>query len=288
MVQVLVALAPVCVAAVWRHGADALMLLGLAIATAWVLDAICDRQQALDGSAVLTGLLVALMLPITAPWWAAVGGSALAILVGKHAFGGLGKNPFNPAALGLAVMMGVAPSVFLKPEWEVDGISHATPLSTELGSSAPALGGMVLGEASVALGEAAPLALIAGGILLIGLRTIDFRMPLVYLAAVSVCALLLPAGARMEGHAPWLEGDPLLQLFGGGALLAAFFIVTDPVTTPFSRPGRLIFCVLAAGYAMLLRYYTPYPDGVLLGVLLANASVPFIDKVTQGEISGRQ
>jgi Na+-translocating ferredoxin:NAD+ oxidoreductase RnfD subunit len=93
-------------------------------------------------------------------------------------------------------------------------------------------------------------------------------------------ALILPGSPRIEGHAPWLLGNPLLHLVCGGSLFAAFFMLTDPVTAPFSPSGRFLFAIVAALYTMLVRFYTPYPDGAALAVLLANATVPLIDRIT--------
>ena len=115
-----------------------------------------------------------------------------------------------------------------------------------------------------------------------GLRAIDWRIPLTYLAVVAFLALVLPASSRIEGHAPWLLGNPLLHLVGGGSLMVAFFMLTDPVTAPFSPDGRIVFAIVAGLYTMLVRFYTPYPDCAALAVLLANATVPLIDRATLG------
>jgi len=129
------------------------------------------------------------------------------------------------------------------------------------------------------LGESMPLALIAGALMLLYWRLIDWRVPLYFFSGIAFLALILPASARMEGHAPWLAGHPLAHLFGGGTLLAGIFMLTDPVTSPMTSRGRIIFSLLAALYTMLVRYYTIYSDGVILAVLFANASVPLIDRV---------
>ncbi len=283
MMHVVIALLPVCAGAVWAHGPHAALLLGVAIATALGLDILLDRHNAYDGSAVVIGIIMGLLLPINVPWQIAAMGSAIAVLVGKHAFGGIGKNLFNPAALGLVLMMGFVPAFFLMPLWEVDAVTFATPLAKGPGALPFPSGELLSGGRGVTLAEVVPLSAFAGGLLLIALRSIDWRIPLVYLATISFCALVLPASDAMRGHAPWLEGNPLLHLVNGGALICAFFLITDPVTAPFTRGGRLVFCVLAAVVAMLVRYYTPYPDGVAIGVLLANA--PLIDRAMLGNIA---
>jgi len=280
MIQVLLALTPVVVAALWRYGASAAVLFGAAIVGAWLAEAICKPRSALDGSAVVTGLIFACLLPSNAPWWIAAVGGAIAIVFGKHLFGGLGQNPFNPTAMSRAVLMGLVPAYFFAPGWQLDGVTSATPLAKEIDSLSPALGELVLGQHPGTLAEAFPLAVLAGGLLLIFLRTIDWRIPLSHLAAISLLAMVLPPGSRMEGHAPWLAGNPLVHLLAGGVLLSAFFMLTDPVTAPFTARGRVVFAVLAAFYTLVVRFYTPYPDGAVLAILLANASVPLIDRWT--------
>ncbi|MEO2048602.1 MAG: RnfABCDGE type electron transport complex subunit D [Pirellulales bacterium] len=278
MVQATVALAPILAAAVWRYGTHAMVLIVSAVVAACAVDALCDRRRALDGSALVAGAIFACLLPGNAPWWIAALGGIITITLGKHWYGGLGQNPFNPAALARALLMGLLPAYFFAPRWTVDGVTSATPLAKEIDSVAPAVADLFFGRHAGTLGEAMPLAILIGGVVLLVLKTIDWRIPLCYLASLSLLALLLPAGDRMDGHAPWLAGNPLVHLFGGGSLFAAFFMLTDPVTSPFTLAGRVTYALLAALYTMLVRFYTPYPDGVVLAVLLANASVPLIDR----------
>jgi len=278
MLRALLAFAPILVAAVWRYGAGALVLFASACAGAWLADVVCDRRRSLDGSALLTGVIFACLLPANVPWWIGLLGGAIAIVIGKHCFGGLGQNVFNPAALGRVVLMGLVPVHFFAPRWTFDGVTSATPLAKEIDSLVPQLRDLLLGHHAGTLGEAMPVAILIGGAILLLFKAIDWRVPLCYLAPLSLLALLLPAGDRMAGHAPWLSGNPLVHLLGGSSLLAAFFLLTDPVTSPLSQTGRVIYVVLAALFTMLVRYYTPYPDGVALAVLAANATVPLIDR----------
>jgi electron transport complex protein RnfD len=280
MVMAMVGLSPILLAALWRHGPDAGLIIGSALTGAWLTEWLIDRAQARDGSALVTGAIFALVLPPSTPWWLALLGGAVAIGLGKHAFGGLGCNLFNPAALSRVLLMGLLPAYFFSPDWIVDGVAMASPLSKESGAVGPTFGELMAGNTPGSLGQAAPLAVLIGGLLLAGLRAIDWRIPLTYLVAVAFFALVLPPGARMEGHAPWLIGNSLMHLIGGGTLVAAFFMLTDPVTTPFSPNGRIAFAILAAFFTMLVRFYTPYPDGVAFAVLLANAIVPLIDRAT--------
>lgn len=286
MVMVLVCLSPCVFAAVLRHGGAAGLAFACAAGGAWSLELLLDRPRASDCSALVTGVLIALLLPASGPWWLALAGGALAIGVGKHLFGGFGHNPFNPAAVARVLLMGTLPASLFATAWPADGVSMATPLAKESGALAPDLAALLAGNVPGALGQAAPLATLIGGLLLVILRAVDWRVPLTYLAAVSFLALVLPGTDRIEGHAPWLLGNPLLHLLGGGTLLGAFFLLTDPVTAPFTPGGRILFALAAALATMLIRHYTPYPDGVALGVVVANATVPLIDRATLGLKSG--
>lgn len=283
MGEVLLALVPVALAAVWRYGAAAASVLIASITVACAADWICDRKRGSDFSSIVVGTIIALLLPANAPWWLAALGAAIAILLGKHAFGGIGQNTFNPAALSRAVLMGVLPGYFFMPRWIVDGVTTATPLSKELGSSAVSLQMLFEGEHRGTLGEAAPWVVLVVGVLLLVRRTIDWRTPLSYLATVALLTLVLPAGDRMTGHAPWLIANPLVHIVSGGTLFAAFFMLTDPVTAPFTATGRVMFAALAGAYTMIVRLYTPYPDGAALAILLANAAVPLLDRYTLGK-----
>jgi len=283
MFQVVVALTPAMGFAIWRYGMHAAVLITGSIAGALVVDAVCARRMPTDGSALVTGVIFSMLLPANAPWWIGVAGGAIAIGVGKYAFGGLGKNPFNPAALSRALLMGLTPAYFFATKWPapngVDAVSGATPLSKEASAFAPEILDVLLGRVPGALGQAAPIAIIAGGMLLILLRTIDWRVPLCYVAAVCFFALVLPTGDRVAGHAPWLIGNPLMHVLAGGTLFAAFFMLTDPVTAPFTNGGRVLFAVIAGAFTIIPRFYTPFPDSVVLAVLVANACAPFIDRV---------
>ncbi|MDP6435999.1 MAG: RnfABCDGE type electron transport complex subunit D [Gammaproteobacteria bacterium] len=281
MVLVLVSLTPVLIAAVMRYGFAAVLVILSSLAGAWLTELVLDRRQAFDGSAFVTGVSFALLLPVTAPWWLALLGGMLATGLGKHAFGGLGCNLFNPSALSRVILMGLIPGAwFVSTAVTIDGVTTASPLARESGLLAPTISELLSGSIPGTFGQVAPLAVLAGGLLLVILRTIDWRIPLTFLATVAFLALILPPGIRIEGHAPWLLGNPLLHLVGGGTLLAAFYMLSDPVTAPFAPAGRIIFAVVAALAMMLIRFYTPYPDGAALAILLANASVPLIDRLT--------
>ena len=286
LLQTLVALTPLGALACWRFPGEAPELLLSACLAACLTDAACRRAPPhLEGAAV-TGVLFAFMLPVGAPCWLAAAGAAIAVGVGKHVFGGRRKNPFNPAALSRAVLMGLLPVHFFAPAWEVDGVTAATVLSKESGGVPPALEALLWGGHPGTLAEVGPLAVLAGGMLLILLRAIDWRVPLTYLSTLCFLALVLPGGGRVLGHAPWLVEVPAVQLIAGGGLFTAFFLLTDPVTSPYRIEGRVAFAALAGLFTMLVRLYTPYPDGAVLAVLAVNALVPRIDRWLDPELGG--
>ncbi len=281
MAQVLIALAPAVIAAVVRGGAHAAAGLGAALAVAWLVQSAFLCRAAFHESALVTGVILALTLPATAPWWLAAIGSAIAVAFGKHLGGGAGNSLFNSAALGRAVLMGLLPGLMFAARWPAaDGVTAASPLAKEVDSFAATLGDLLLGHHPGSLAEAAPLSVLAGGLFLVAVRAIDGRVPLVYFAAISLFALFLPPGDRVEGHAPWLAHNALLHLLSGGALLAGFFMLTDPVTGPFTPRGRMLAAAIAGAATVLARLYTPYPDAAVLAVLLANACTPAIDART--------
>ena len=205
MYQALAALAPVLAAAVWRYGTHALVLIVSAVVAACVVDALCDRRRAVDGSAVLAGAIFACLLPGNAPWWIAALGGVITITLGKHWYGGLGQNPFNPAALARVLLMGLLPAYFFAPRWTVDGVTSATPLAKEIDSVAPAVADLFFGHHAGTLGEAMPLAILIGGVVLLALKTIDWRIPLCYLGNAFALGPVASSG-RPNGRPRALAG----------------------------------------------------------------------------------
>lgn len=288
MLQTVAALLPICAAAVWRYGTSALVLLGTSIAAACLVDMVCRKDRGWDASALITGAIFALILPPSAPWWLAAVGGAVAIAFGKHFFGGLGQNLFNPAVLSRVMLMATVPAYFLMPRWSFAGVTQASPLAKEIDSVMPSGLSLLSGFHPGTLAEAVPAAVLIGGILLLVLRVIDWHIPLCYLATLALLSLILPASDRMSGHVPWLVGNPMLHLLGGGSLITAFFLLTDPVTCPFTAKGRAIYAIVAGIYTMIIRYYTPYPDGAAFAVLLGNVTVPMIDQYTLQRVSSEK
>lgn len=254
--------------------AAALPLLG-ALAGALAVEALYYRSVTTlrDGSALLTGWLLGLALPGgTPPVWALTAG-ALALGLGKLPFGGLGRNPFNPA------MVGYAAALLLFPLALLDGQTGATPLA-----SLAARSGLTVSEWRAAhpgpwgagSGFALSLASLAGGLWLLYRRRISWHAPLGYGVGLASAALLAYDGGSSQS-----AGPPLFHLFAGSSLFAAFFIITDPVSGAHTPPGRLAMGLLAGALTLSFRTTGPFPDGVAFAVLLANAAGPAFDALAE-------
>ncbi|NUN15799.1 MAG: RnfABCDGE type electron transport complex subunit D [Myxococcales bacterium] len=266
--------------AIWRVGAPAAILVGTAAVAAWLGQVIVTRRVARHDGSIITGVILALTLPATSPFWLSPLGAMLAIVVGKHLAGGAGNTLFNPAAVGRALLMGLVPGVMFAAQWPTDAISTASPLAKEIDSVLVPWVDLFMGDHPGSLADAGPLFVLGGGVVLLLARVVDGWTPLCYFGAISLFSMILPPSGRIEGHAPWLATNPLFHLVGGGTLMVGFFMLTDPVTSPFTRRGRIVFAVTSALFVMLVRTYTVYPDAGVLSVLFANALVPLIDRRT--------
>jgi electron transport complex protein RnfD len=322
MRQVLYALVPTVALHVVFFGPGLLIQLALGIATALLCEAAALRLRGkplppflLDGSAIITAVLLALCLPPLAPWWLVVSGVAFAILLAKHLFGGLGANPFNPAMVGYAVLLVSFPARLL--QWlppHVAGIQPADlslleTLTTILTGSPPArltwdaitsptpldalrtdlALGMTMGEAHARAmfstfggkgWEWINLATLAGGGWLLARRIIRWHIPVAMLGTLFVCASIMSAAD------PGAYAGPLFHLTSGASLLGAFFIATDPVSAATSDRGRLIYGAGIGVLTYVIRTWGGYPDGVAFAVLIMNLAVPLIDRYTIPRIYG--
>jgi len=247
-----------------------------------------------DFSAAVTGVILALSLPATVPWWVAMIAGFVAISIGKITFGSLGQNLFNPAMVGRAFVM-ISFSKFLgAPAYriaEAGGIlSQATPLSAARDAAAdlPALMPMFLGTVNGSLGETSALACLVGGLYLCLRRTASWEVPASVLAAVVVLAGLTQGLAGPEAMAalPALRLTVLQHLTGGALMFGAFYIATDPVTNPITFKGKVIFGIGIGFFVWLLRSFSSYPEGLMFAVLLMNALVPLINRWTVPEPVG--
>jgi len=285
MRDVLIALGPVVLAAIYYFRWPAVKQLLICVIACLVAEAIFThlRSRALgltDLSAGVTGLILGLSLPATAPWFVGCIGAVVAIGIGKMVFGGLGMNLFNPAMVGRAFVMiafagHLAASGYVDPAGGVDIISQATPLTAyqQTGAAAP-LNFLFWGLTNGSLGETSALACLLGGMYLCLRRTASWQIP----AGVLISVAVIGGVANLANPgSPWTV---LHHLLGGALLFGAFFIATDPVTSPLTSKGKWIFGLGIGALVMLLRLFSGYPEGVMFAVLLMNAVTPLINRWT--------
>jgi electron transport complex protein RnfD len=296
MFQVLLALAPVLAVQVYLYGPGPLWLVAVACVTALACEALAlalrrrASQAALrDGSVLVTAALLALAVPPLLPWWLLAFGTAFAVLIGKHAYGGLGQNPFNPAMVGYAVLLVSFPLEMTRwplpgPEWDaLTGATALDALRTGLRQGytmQEVRAGAEFGRLGAAGSEWVNLAALAGGAYLLGRRIIRWQIPVAMLAGLAVPAALAH-GLDPGGHA-----GAAFHLASGATMLGAFFIATDPVSAATSDRGRLLYGAGIGLVTWIIRSWGGYPDGVAFAVLLMNLTVPLLDRVTVPRIHG--
>ena len=280
MQRVCLALCPTLVAAVIIFGINALILTLVTVAACvffeWGYCKLVHREVPVgDFSAVVTGMLLAFNLPSTLPWWMAVVGAFIAIVIVKQLFGGLGYNFANPAIVGrIALAMGFAGRMtsFGYPRG-VDAATAATPLAHIADFGPGDYVTLLLGNHGGVLGETCAITLLAGGIYLIATKVISPIIPVTYLGTVAV--LSLAAGQ-----------DPIVQLLSGGLILGAFFMATDYVTSPTTQKGKLIFGLGLGVITCAIRFLGTMAEGVSFSILLMNLVVPYIEVLTRQDKLG--
>src|SRR5574343_756759 len=316
MTQVCIALVPGIAAYAWLVGPAILVQLVIASLAALVAETAMLRVQKKplamflsDGSAIVTAWLIALTFPPLAPWWLVATGTAFAIVVAKHLYGGLGQNPFNPAMVAFAIcivsfpsLMSQWPSVGLEQPFvdqinvilgmapRVDALSGATPLDAmkttlKLGDGDISVAKLLTNQDIYGNFAGRGWECVAAGYLLGGLwlwqrKLITWHVPVAFIGA------LLAISGALWLYQPAQFASPLLHLFSGGAMIGAFFIATDPVSGCTTPRGKLIFGAGAGLLAYIIRVFGGYPDGVAFAVLLMNLCAPVIDLLTQPRIFG--
>jgi len=293
MLDVLIALVPALAVGVFTFGPRALVLTIVSMAACAAFETLYNKivkapNTVNDLSCLVTGMLIAFNIPVSAPLWLPVFGAMFGIIVVKMLFGGLGRNFFNPALGARAYMMASWPA--LMTTWTVihtklpivgnvvaDGISTATPLSYLKNGTLPQDANiieMLLGQTSGVIGETSALALIAGGLYLLYRKVITVNIPAAYILTVAVITFLFPLGGQ-----PRLEWM-LSQVLSGGLMLGAIFMATDYVTSPVTPRGQIIFGVGCGLLTVFIRYFGGLPEGVSYSILLMNTLVWAIDKAT--------
>ena len=300
MLDVIIALCPAVIASVILFGWRAFLIEAVCVASCVLIEYLCrllmKREQTIgDLSAVVTGLLLALNLPVTIPMWVAVFGCFIAIAVTKQLFGGIGQNFANPAIAARVILLasfGGYMTNFTAPFGYsgVDAVASATPLallaggadavtsasSAAGGAQLPSLMQMFLGVKAGCIGEVSALALLIGGVYLVARRVIEPITPLVFIGTVFVFSGVLGA-------------DPVYQILSGGLMLGAIFMATDYATTPATNWGKAVFGLGAGLLTVLIRQYGNYPEGVSFAILLMNILTPQIDKLlTRKPLGGKK
>ncbi len=246
-----------------------------AVLTEFAAKTLRNQEFKMDGSALVTGVLLALLLPPRVPLWTVVIGSGFSIAIAKEAFGGLGFNIFNPAFAGRAFLSLSFPELmsrWIEPVSSLfqDAVTAATPLSQEYATKGIDIYlDLFLGRVGGSLGETSALLILVGGLILYFTDVIDIKIPFTFIGSVFLVSLLIPGI------------DPLYQILSGGVFLAGFFMVTDYVTTPNTLRGKLIFASGAGLLVVLIRVYGSLPGGSAYSILLMNAFTPLIDRYTK-------
>ena len=279
MLDVVLSLLPALAVGVWMLGIRALVVTLISISSAvvaeWLYSLVTKtRNTVVDCSAMVTGLLLAMTLPASVPYWQVVLGSFFAIVFVKCLCGGLGQNIFNPALAARALLMVVFP-MGLTRYVDVDGVSAATPLHHMVMPALPeeSVLDMFLGNCPGSIGEISALALLLGGAYLVYRKVISVRIPLAYLGTVALLTLIF---GKTDDHFRWM----LYSLFSGGLMLGAIFMATDYATSPATPVGQVIYGVGCGVLTVIFRYFGLFPEGVTYAILLMNAVVWFIDRHT--------
>lgn len=289
MRDVLIALVPALLLALYFFGLSAAAVVIASVAAALVSEAITQKLMhkeitIKDGSAAVTGLLLAFCLPPSiSPLIAAIG-AGVAIVFVKQFFGGLGCNIFNPALIGRAFLMAAWPAAMTTWVSPIDGVTTATPLGIVkegLEQQLPGLGQLFIGNVGGSLGETSALALLLGGLYLIYRKQVDWRVPASYIGTVFVLTAII-GGLQGKGIV-----YPFFHILSGGLFLGAFFMATDWVTGPVTKLGRLVFGIGCGCLTVLIRLKGGYPEGVCYSILLMNTLTPLIDRYTRARVYGR-
>ncbi|HEU4365975.1 MAG TPA: RnfABCDGE type electron transport complex subunit D [Candidatus Krumholzibacteria bacterium] len=308
MRHVIYSLVPAIATAVWFFGLSALLIIVTAVAGCVVTEWYFRGRRPLrespvaDGSAVVTGVLLALTLPPSLPLWMAFLGGVIAMIFGKLVFGGLGHNVFNPSLVGRAFLQacfpvalttwtaqrgaggvfGVQGSNLALPllRADVDAITTATPLARmKFESATTPLSDLLFGSTAGSIGETSALVLLLGGAYLAYRKFLNWRIPVGIFAGVFATATLLHA---LDGARP----DGLFHILSGGLVLGAVFMATDPVTSPVTPLGVWVFGAATGALIVVIRQFSGLPEGVMYAVLLMNGLTPLIDRVTQPRTYG--
>ena len=317
MYSVIGALVPAGIFAVYTFGLHALWVMLVGCTSAVITELLCQKVMnrpvtICDGSAILTGLLLAYNVPSEVPLWLPAVGAMVGVLIGKQVFGGLGYNPMNPALVGRAFLMASWPvhmTVFktfpagMNTLSGIDVFTSSTPLAvlkksrdilmqsgldpeqTNLARQAidklsDSYGNLFFGNVGGCLGETSAFLLLLGAVFLLYKRIIGWKIPISYIVTVALL------GWIFGGPNEYFSGDPIFHILSGGVILGAFFMATDMATTPVTFKGRLLFGTGCGLITMVIRLWGGYPEGVSYSILLMNLTTPLIDRYTRPKVFG--
>ena len=280
MLNVIIALLPALAAGCFIFGMRALLLAAVCVTSCVVFEFCCRKLMKRDNtigdlSAVVTGVILAMNLPVTLPLWMAVVGSFVAIVIVKQLFGGIGQNFANPAITARIVLMLSFPTAmtnWVVPFFYKDGIDAVTG-ATPLVSGSASYTDLFFGKVGGCLGETCALALLIGGLYLAARRIISLAAPVGFIGALALLSLIF-------------GDDPLYAILSGGVFLGAFFMATDYATTPITTKGKIIFGLGCGIITFIIRHFGSYPEGVSFSILLMNVLTPYIEQVTRTKIFG--
>ncbi|HHP7240035.1 MAG TPA: RnfABCDGE type electron transport complex subunit D [Cyclobacteriaceae bacterium] len=292
---VIIAMMPALLISIYNFGVGAVYVTAVSVLSCMVFEYVFTRYllkratSLADGSAMITGILLAFNVPTNLPWWIIVIGALVSVGIGKLCFGGLGNNPFNPALVGRVFMLVSFPvqmTSWPKPEatWSIDAATGATPLGilkdglregkdiSSLMGEMPALSDIFLGFQGGSLGEMSALAMLIGLIYMLYRKIISWHVP------VSILLTVFTLTSIFWLIDPTQFASPLFHLLTGGLMLGAVFMATDYVTSPITHKGMIIFGVGIGLITVLIRLFGSYPEGVSFGILIMNGFVPLINR----------
>lgn len=290
MWNVVLAMLPALLVSIYFFGWNVLLLTCASVAACLLFECLIqkyllkgDMSTVYDGSAVITGMLLAFNVPSNLPIWILLIGTLVAIGVGKMTFGGLGKNPFNPALVGRVFLFLSFPTNMAMSAWPnpqpmfaskmVDAVSGPTSLSIiKHGGDLPALSEMFLGSMGGSLGEISAIAILLGGVYMLCRKIITWHIPVAFLGSAFIFAGIL----HLINPADYV--NPVYHLFAGGMMLGAIFMATDMVTSPITHKGQIIFGCGCGLLTIIFRCFGPMPEGVSFAILIMNGVTPLINK----------
>jgi len=281
MSDVIFALSPALFGSIFFFGWRALLIVSVSIFSSMTSEFLWQRlwrkkTTVGDLSSVVTGILLAFVLPPSSPLWMVAIGAFVAIVLGKQIFGGLGYNPFNPALVARAILLASWPVYMTTWTRPFDAVTTASPLGIvkmQLDQRLPSYLEMFLGNRAGCLGEISVLALLIGAVYLLYRKQITLHIPIGYIGTVGLASLLF-------------KRDPLFNIMAGGLILGAFFMATDMVTSPLTRRGKVVFGIGCGLLTILIRFQGGFPEGVCYSILIMNMLTPMIDKITEAKVFG--